>query len=66
MESVAIEDQIIVSPSTKLQIQDEFNFKLVPIKESIKGFETLSECFEVISKKKKSAAFNSRYNKQVY
>jgi class 3 adenylate cyclase len=57
MESVVVEDQIIVSPSTKLQIQDMFNFKPVPIKESIKEFETLSECFEVVSRKEKKRSF---------
>jgi len=51
MEAVATEDQIIVSPSTKMQIEDEFNLKSVPIKKTIKGFENISECHEVASKK---------------
>jgi adenylate cyclase len=51
MESVATEDQIIVSPSTKMQIENEFNLKTVPVKKPIKGFESISECYEVASRK---------------
>jgi hypothetical protein len=51
MEGVATEDQIIVSPSTKMQIEDIFNFRSIPIKRTIKGFENIAECYEVVSKK---------------
>jgi class 3 adenylate cyclase/plastocyanin len=51
MEGVATEDQIIVSPSTKMQIEDIFNFRSIPIKRTIKGFENMAECYEVVSKK---------------
>ena len=51
MEGVATEDQIIVSPSTKMQIEDIFNFRSIPIKRTIKGFENIFQCYEVVSKK---------------
>jgi class 3 adenylate cyclase/plastocyanin len=51
MEGVATEDQIIVSPSTRMQIEDIFNFRSIPIKRTIKGFENMAECYEVVSKK---------------
>jgi class 3 adenylate cyclase/plastocyanin len=51
MEGVATEDQIIVSPSTKMRIEDEFNLNLVPLKKTIKGFESISECYEIAGKK---------------
>jgi len=51
MEAVATEVQIIVSPSTKMQIEGEFNLKPVPIKKPIKGFENISECDEIVDKK---------------
>lgn len=51
LEGIAAEDQIIVSPFTKMQIEDEFNLKTVPIKKPIKGFEAISECYEVAGKK---------------
>jgi adenylate cyclase len=51
MEGVAIEDQIIVSPSTKMQIEDEFILKTVPIKKPIKGFENIPDCYEIVDKK---------------
>jgi len=51
MEGVATEDQIIVSPFTKIQIEDIFNFRSIPIKSTIKGFENIAECYEVVSKK---------------
>jgi adenylate cyclase len=51
LEGIATEDQIIVSPSTKMQIEDEFNLKTVPIKKPIKGFESISECYEVAGRK---------------
>jgi class 3 adenylate cyclase/plastocyanin len=52
MESVAAEDQIIVSPYTKMRIEDEFVLKAVIIKKPIKGFENISECYKVADKKK--------------
>jgi adenylate cyclase len=51
MEGVAIEDQIIVSPPTKMLIEDEFNLKAVPIEKAIKGFENISECYEIAGRK---------------
>ncbi len=51
MESVATEDQIIVSPSTKMQIEDMFNLRSIPVKQTIKGFENIAECYEVLSKR---------------
>ncbi|HJY15425.1 MAG TPA: adenylate/guanylate cyclase domain-containing protein [Nitrososphaeraceae archaeon] len=51
LESVANKDQIIVSPSTKLRIEDQFNLKTIPIERPIKGFENISGCYEVIDKK---------------
>jgi class 3 adenylate cyclase len=51
LESVANKDQIIVSPSTKLRIEDQFNLKAIPIERSIKGFENISGCYEVIDRK---------------
>jgi class 3 adenylate cyclase len=51
LEGIAIEDQIIVSPSTKMQIEDEFNLKTLPVKKPIKGFESISECYEIAGKK---------------
>jgi class 3 adenylate cyclase len=51
LESVASKDQIIVSPSTKIRIEDEFNLKTIPIERPIKGFESISGCYEVIDKK---------------
>ena len=51
LESVANKDQIIVSPSTKMRIENAFNIKTVPIKRPIKGFENISECYEIIDKK---------------
>jgi class 3 adenylate cyclase len=51
MESVATEDQIVVSPSTKMWIEDEFNLTTVPVEKAIKGFESITECYEVVSKK---------------
>jgi class 3 adenylate cyclase len=55
LEGVATEDQIIVSPSTKMRIEDEFNLKTVPIEKAIKGFENLSECYEIAGKKDRSS-----------
>jgi adenylate cyclase len=51
LEGIATEDQIIVSPSTKMQIEDEFSLKTVPLKKPIKGFEGISKCYEVAGKK---------------
>jgi class 3 adenylate cyclase/plastocyanin len=51
LESVANKDQIIVSPFTKTRIEDQFNFKTIPIERPIKGFENISECYEVTGKK---------------
>jgi class 3 adenylate cyclase/plastocyanin len=55
LEGIATEDQIIVSPSTKMQIEDEFNLKTIPIRNPIKGFETVSQCYEVAGKKDASS-----------
>jgi class 3 adenylate cyclase/plastocyanin len=51
LESVANTDQIIVSPFTKIRIEDQFNLKTIPIERPIKGFENISECYEVIDDK---------------
>ena len=51
LESVANRDQIIGSPFTKIRIQDQFNLKTIPIERPIKGFENISECYEVIDKR---------------
>ena len=51
LESVANKDQIIVSPFTKIRIEDRFNLKTIPIERRIKGFENISECYEVTGKK---------------
>jgi class 3 adenylate cyclase len=51
LESVANKDQIIVSPFTKIRIEDRFNLKTIPIERRIKGFENISECYELTSKK---------------
>jgi class 3 adenylate cyclase len=51
LESVANKDQIIVSPSTKIRIKDEFSLRTIPIEKPIKGFEYISECYEIIDKK---------------
>jgi class 3 adenylate cyclase/plastocyanin len=55
MEGVATEDQIIVSPSTKMQIDDIFNFRSIPIRQTIKGFENIAECYEVVSKRDRAS-----------
>jgi class 3 adenylate cyclase/plastocyanin len=51
LESVANKDQIIVSPSTKIRIEDQFNLKTISIERPIKGFENLAECYEMIDKR---------------
>lgn len=51
LESVANKDQIIVSPSTKIRIKDQFSLRTIPIERPIKGFENISECYEIIDKK---------------
>jgi class 3 adenylate cyclase len=51
LESVANKDQIIGSPFTKTRIQDQFNLKTIPIERPIKGFENISECYEIIDKR---------------
>lgn len=51
LESVANKDQILGSPFTKIRIQDQFNLKTIPIERPIKGFENISECYEVIDKR---------------
>ena len=50
LESVANKDQIIVSPSTKIRLEDQFNLKTISIERPIKGFENISECYEIIDK----------------
>lgn len=55
MEGVATEDQIIISPATKMQIEDIFNFRSVPIKRTIKGFENIAECYEILSKRDRAS-----------
>jgi class 3 adenylate cyclase len=51
LESVANKDQIIVSPFTKTRIEDQFKLKTISIERPIKGFENISECYEVTGKK---------------
>jgi class 3 adenylate cyclase/plastocyanin len=51
LESVANKNQIIVSPSTKIRIKDEFSLRTIPIERPIKGFENISECYEIIDKR---------------
>ena len=51
LQSVANKDQIIVSPSTKIRIKDQFSLRTIPIEKPIKGFEYISECYEIIDKK---------------
>lgn len=51
LEAVANKDQIIVSPSTKTRVEDKFNLKTIPIERPIKGFEKISECYEIVDKK---------------
>jgi class 3 adenylate cyclase/plastocyanin len=51
LESVANKDQIIVSPATKIRIKDQFSLRTIPIERPIKGFENISECYEIIDKK---------------
>jgi class 3 adenylate cyclase len=55
LEGVATEDQIIVSPSTRMLIEKEVNLKTIPIEKAIKGFENISECYEVAGKKNSSS-----------
>ena len=66
MKSLQVtEDQIIVSPFTKMLIDDEFNLKAVPIEKAIKGFENISECYEVAGKKDRvAAAFTDKANRK--
>jgi hypothetical protein len=47
---MATEDQIIVSPSAKMQIEDIFNLRSIPIKQKIKDFESIAECCEILCK----------------
>jgi class 3 adenylate cyclase/plastocyanin len=56
MEGVATEDQIIVSSSTKTQIEDEFVLKTVLIEKKIKGFENIREFYEIAGRKHKSSS----------
>ena len=51
LEAVAKKDQIIVSPSTKIRVEDEFNLKTIPIERPIKGFENILECYEIVDRK---------------
>ena len=51
MEGVATEDQIVASPFTKKLVEDEFDLNVIPIKKPIKGFENMSECYEIVCKK---------------
>ena len=51
LEAVANKDQIIVSPSTKTRVEDKFNLKTIPIERPLKGFEKISECYEIVDKK---------------
>ena len=55
MEGVAREGQIIASPSTKMQIENIFNFRSIPIRQTIKGFESIAECYEVVSKRDRAS-----------
>jgi class 3 adenylate cyclase len=50
LESVANKDQIIVSPSTRVRLEDQFNLRTISIERPIKGFENISECYEIIDK----------------
>jgi hypothetical protein len=46
-------------------IDDEFNLKAVPIEKAIKGFENISECYEVAGKKDRvAAAFTDKANRK--
>ena len=36
---------------TKIRVEHEFNLKTIPIERPIKGFENISECYEIIDKK---------------
>ena len=56
IEGVATEDQIIVSTSTGILIEDEFNLKVIPIEKAIKGFENISKCYEVAGRKDGSSS----------
>jgi hypothetical protein len=38
--------------STKIRIKDEFSLRTIPIERPIKGFENISECYEIIEKDK--------------
>ena len=40
MEGVLLKTRIIASPFTKMLIEDEFNLNVVPIKKSVKGFQS--------------------------
>lgn len=51
LEAVASKDQIVLSPFTKIRVEHEFNLKSIPIERPIKGFENISECYEIIDKK---------------
>ena len=51
LEAVASKDQIILSPFTKIRVEHEFNLKTIPIDRPMKGFENMSECYEIIDKK---------------
>jgi adenylate cyclase len=51
LESVANKDQIIVSSFTKIRIEDQYNLMTIPIEGPIKGFENISECYEVTGEK---------------
>jgi class 3 adenylate cyclase/plastocyanin len=53
MEAVATEDQIIASPFTKMRLEDEFDLNVIPIEKPIKGFENISECYEIVRKKER-------------
>ena len=53
LESVANKDQIIVSSFTKIRIEDQFNLMTIPVERPIKGFENISECYEVIDRKRR-------------
>jgi class 3 adenylate cyclase len=52
LEGQAHDGQIIVSPYTKTRIQDLFEMTTVSIDKQIRGFEYLTEYFEVKGKKK--------------
>lgn len=55
MEGVAKEDQIIASPSTKMQIEDIFDFRSISVRQTIKGFENIAECYEVVGKRDRAS-----------